>query len=157
VRIHQQGVGTYNFRDDIGVVPAGGGTVTNLTANRNPDGSLGDAGCPNGGPAWSPDSTTIVFHDGQCLRPDPVTVTGWGSRLASVVVQSGALTLLTPIPPNTGTGFRNASHSPDGERLVFEYQSSSNVGSIGSLPATGGISPTLATAFGEKPTWRPAP
>jgi hypothetical protein len=116
VRIHQSLVGTYGHRDDIGVFPAGGGAVTNLTNNRNPDGSDGDAGCASGGPNWRPDGHRIVYHLGACDRPivnQGVASPDPYSRIAAVDVPGGALTLLAPRALDVFPAY-----SPDGTMIV---------------------------------------
>lgn len=165
VRIRRQGGGIYNFQHDVGVLPATGGVVTNLTQNRNPDGSDGDAGCQLEWPSWSPDGTTIVYSYGPCQRPEEPFPGGGPSarinaRLATVHATQGTLTLLTPMFLLDQRLLRNPAFSPAGDEIVMEYAGQETVFGLARMPAA--VLPPLLTGLtvypgllARAPDWQP--
>lgn len=131
---------------ELFVVPATGGTVTQIT----------DWPRYNERPSWSPDGSEMVYAtdyhilQGATLAPDIGTL--HPANLWRIPATGG-----TPVQITTNTGYENdADWSPDGSTIAFSADYAGNW-DIWTIPASGGVATqvTFDPALDQDPSWSP--
>jgi len=111
-------VGPYGLERDVGVVPATGGAVVNLT---RPALVADYPGRDAGGMNWSPDGKKIVFHRGTESRPQPKANGEAGPLPSTVMMLDVATREISEVIHETAdvsTTYYDPVFSPDGTQIL---------------------------------------